>query len=866
MTTVMKNETFTAATMYLEGGLGMIPVCYGGSKAPSGLDLPVKLDGNGEVILDSEGKPERTSKPFWERLPTQAEITAWYDRPRPAGIAVVCGKVAGNLELLEFDAEAADLFPTWCQLVESECPGLLPRLNVVESPRPGYHVRYRCPDIVIPGNAKLAQKPGVDLNGKPTRVSLIETRGEGGYALAPATPAECHASGRIYKHHSGPKLSHLLSISPQEREVLLRCARSFSRMPPEEPKPERKQQRKKHDNNGRLLPGEDYDLNGPDWMEILEGWEVAHESGEVCYVRRPGKEDRGWSGTIGRCKGENGEDLFYNFSTNAHPFEPDKAYGKFRAFALLHHNGDFAAAARELAKQGYGARQQKPQPDRNGETPKSAATLKPARKTKPRLLPAYRPFPLAALAEPVRSFVGETAGALGCDPAFVALPALAAVAACVGNSRVVKLKKGWSEPAVVWSVIIGDSGTLKTPAYVKAVRHLFSIQETLRAEYDVAHRSWAERIRQYRARSRRGRGDGGGLGPPPAEPPYRQIVSSDITIEQLAATLEDNPHGILVARDELAGWFGSFRRFKGRDGGSDLPNWLEIFRAGTINADRKTGERRHFFVRRAAVSITGSIQPKTLAKAFTEEFLESGGAARVLLAMPPKKPKTWSPLEIHPDTETAYHDLLDKMRGLGFRQGTGRANVPNVLRLDAEAQDVWIGFVNSWGREQAQFEGEMAAVYAKLEAYAARFAMLYHVATHLGAGADDLTPVGVEAVTAGITLSQWFAREAQRVYGTLSESEPERDGRRLVEFVQARGGQITIRDLQRSNNRKYQSAEDAQAALDALVQAGMATWEEPPETPQGGNRARFLKLCTTHDTCSAADPEDGAAIGGVHDT
>jgi hypothetical protein len=92
----------------------------------------------------------------------------------------------------------------------------------------------------------------------------------------------------------------------------------------------------------------------------------------------------------------------------------------------------------------------------------------------------------------------------------------------------------------------------------------------------------------------------------------RRVICSDITIEKLAEILEDNPAGTLVARDELAGWFHSFTRYKGKAGGTDLPNWLEMYRAGTIVVDRKTGERRTLIVPHAAVSVTGSIQPGVL--------------------------------------------------------------------------------------------------------------------------------------------------------------------------------------------------------------------------------------------------------------
>ena len=43
------------------------------------------------------------------------------------------------------------------------------------------------------------------------------------------------------------------------------------------------------------------------------------------------------------------------FSSSASPFDADGKYNKFSAYALLNHGGDYSAAARELANQGYGA-------------------------------------------------------------------------------------------------------------------------------------------------------------------------------------------------------------------------------------------------------------------------------------------------------------------------------------------------------------------------------------------------------------------------------------------------------------------------------------------------------------------------------
>jgi hypothetical protein len=260
-------------------------------------------------------------------------------------------------------------------------------------------------------------------------------------------------------------------------------------------------------------------------------------------------------------------------------------------------------------------------------------------KKPPRPPEPYQPFPIESLPAPLAAYVGQAALALGCDPAYVALPALVVAASAIGNTRVLRLKRGWEEPSVVWSAIVGDSGTLKSPAYLKAVSYLFRVQHRLFKEFKDKLAQYEEERERYEAAKRKAaKGDGDDPGEPPEEPFQVRVVCSDTTVEKLAEILADNPRGTLVARDELAGWLGSFTRYKGRNGGTDLPNWLEMHRAGTVIVDRKTPERPTLFIHRAAVSITGGIQPGILARELTTEFLDAGLGARLLKTMPPSCP------------------------------------------------------------------------------------------------------------------------------------------------------------------------------------------------------------------------------------
>ena len=158
----------------------------------------------------------------------------------------------------------------------------------------------------------------------------------------------------------------------------------------------------------------------------------------------------------------------------------------------------------------------------------------------------------------------------------------------------------------------------------------------------------------------------------------------------------------------------------------------------------------------------------------------------------------------------------------------------------------------------AAAEGELAAAFSKLEAYAARFAMLHHVVGHVARGEDGLAPVERESAEAGVVLCRWFAAEARRVYSTLSESAEDRDRRRLVEYVRSRGGRITARQLQHSNSRKYPSSDAAEQALDALARGDLADWSDQPSTQRGGRPTRVLVLRPTPDTTdTTAEGRDG---------
>ncbi|MBN1507765.1 MAG: DUF3987 domain-containing protein [Sedimentisphaerales bacterium] len=331
------------------------------------------------------------------------------------------------------------------------------------------------------------------------------------------------------------------------------------------------------------------------------------------------------------------------------------------------------------------------------------------------------PFPVSALPAPVDHFVDGVARAIGCDPSYVALPLLAGLASAVGNTRRIHLKPGWNEPSIVWGAIVGESGTLKSPAMETALRPTYQRQHGAMKRYAEAMEAYEVQRMQYEkelAGWKRPQAEGE---PPvkPGEPVAVRYWCDDTTIEALAVLLLQNPRGLLLKRDELAGWLGSFDRYS-QGKGADAAKWLEMFGGRSIMVDRKSGQAKTVYVQRAAVSVVGGIQPETLRRALGVEHRENGLAARLLLACPSRQTKRWTEDDVSQDIESQMEALLDQLYSLQLIADAKGDMGPLDLPLTTKGKTAWVNFYDDHAEEQEELTGDLAPAWSKLGGYAAR--------------------------------------------------------------------------------------------------------------------------------------------------
>jgi hypothetical protein len=458
----------------------------------------------------------------------------------------------------------------------------------------------------------------------------------------------------------------------------------------------------------------------------------------------------------------------------------------------------------------------------------------------------FEPFQVAVLPEPIRSFAVNGAKALVCDVSYIVTIMLAALGAAIGNARRIELKRGWQEPPIIWCGIVGESGSLKSPAFRLVLGPLRRIQEMALAAYAVEQEAFelafARYERDYAAwRAGKTQGD---PPPKPKPPEAKRIIVSDTTVEALAPTLGENSRGVLLARDELAGWIGSFDRYVGGKGGADSANWLSMHIGDSILVDRKTGPRKLIHVQSAAVSVCGGIQPGVLDRAFGAQHRESGLLARLLLAMPPRRAKAWTDADIAPKDEAAFIQIVESLYSLPFGEDATGKPVPIVVRLSPDAKHDWITFFNEHAREQVELTGDLAYAWSKLEGYAARVALIVHFVRWAANDPTLASPdvVDRESIRAGVGISRWYGNEARRIYALLGETDVEREQRELTEWIARRGGSTTVNEVSHGLRRFRGRPGVAREALKDLEKAGLGYWEQPIPGEKGGRPSERFRL------------------------
>jgi hypothetical protein len=287
------------------------------------------------------------------KQPDRATVEAWFrhSTTRDTRIELLTGTHADPrapdaafLQILDF--ESAEVWEDFQE--QANYAGLadvLYRCVIERTPSGGAHVGFLCPAIADKPKLKLA----VTKDAEGREKLLIELLQHHLCTVAPTAIAwkPDRPEGACYQLIQGT-WAQPYAISIEQRQALIDLCRIYNEVP--------EQTVDKtwtgEGNGNRRGDKLNASVDATWWLNLLatHGWKDVSRGGKqgqgVYYFQRPGKQGFQCSATYGRTG-----HCLYVFSSNAQPFEPDTAYTPFTAYALLEHDGDFAAAGRALAKQ-----------------------------------------------------------------------------------------------------------------------------------------------------------------------------------------------------------------------------------------------------------------------------------------------------------------------------------------------------------------------------------------------------------------------------------------------------------------------------------------------------------------------------------
>jgi hypothetical protein len=447
----------------------------------------------------------------------------------------------------------------------------------------------------------------------------------------------------------------------------------------------------------------------------------------------------------------------------------------------------------------------------------------------------FIPFPMEILPGVVREFCEHHARSICCDPTLVLLPVLAVMATAIGNSRRVVCRKSWSEPAILWTLPVADSGSGKSPAFDAARYPLTKLQKDEIRAYDQAMSRYKAEKRQYE-QQQKGRKGIESI-PEPVPPELQDVFLEDCTVEAIAPALLARPRGSAIVCEELSGWFARLNAYK-QKGGGDEAFYLGAHGGRSSKVNRKGGGK--IFIPSTVLSITGTIQRPIIKQVLSSTHIGSGMAARFLYSMPPEQVRQWSDEEIPHEVIDDYNQMIYRLASLEM-QTVDEFSEPVFIGMSKPAHDLFRAFYDEIGANRPDIEtAEMKAAWSKLEGGAARLALVFACCRYVQ-GEKSREVVDLQDMEAGIAASRWFAHEAERIYGMLVESEHEAELRELISWIQSQGGSISPSEL-RDKKRRYREAGAADAVLQSLVNTESGYWGPTLSTPTGGKPARRFHL------------------------
>jgi hypothetical protein len=448
-------------------------------------------------------------------------------------------------------------------------------------------------------------------------------------------------------------------------------------------------------------------------------------------------------------------------------------------------------------------------------------------------------LPLGLFPQAWQDYIHRAADHAGSPPDYVMLSLLSVIGAALGNARWGQAWGNFTQPPIIWGAGIGHPSAAKSPGLIDVAQGAIAAlethlnqdweerqrqHETTKAEAAAVFDKWKDEVKKAASTSNA----------PPQRPDRakepeplqkRRFAVRDATTQRLARMMAANPRGLLLFRDELAGWLGAMDRYN-NGAGADRAFWLEAYGGRRFTVDTIRDGDAAPMIDHLTIGMIGALTVDKGRAAMAEQD-NDGLAARLLYVWPasrkPSIPKSEPP-------DTMLRDALMKIVSLPWEPPE-----PLLLPFSQPAQAILQA-----RREMvagADASGLLGAWIGKMPGHVIRLAVIFQHLQWLADGGDPPREIDDLAVgRADALLAAYFLPMAARFFGVNALPQAARDARTLARvIVEERLERLNSRNQSRS--APIRDLDRVKAALLDLEAAGWVR-RDPNRLGDGPGRQR----------------------------
>lgn len=331
---------------------------------------------------------------------------------------------------------------------------------------------------------------------------------------------------------------------------------------------------------------------------------------------------------------------------------------------------------------------------------------------------------------------------------YIACALLSAMSTAIGNSVQLEALEGYIVKPILYMAIVAPPGASKTPALKKAFAPLEKFDAILYAN----HKGLLADYRQNLADAKKAKSE------EPVQPPMKQALIKDSTIEMVIKILSTNDKGCCVYADELSGFLKRMNQYKD---GDEVQKWLELWSGSPVLVQRMSREENK--VQEPFCNVCGGIQPGVLESLSKDDNRHNGFYHRFLFCYPKPQDKVEFKLM---NTPWAVNEDYYKFFSLLLSLREQDQNTYILTQASFDLYKHWFDFKNK--KYNMAVTDDIKGIIAKYQDYCLRFAILIQAI-------NETEPSGMVShisMNGAIRLTEYFLGNMLKALKLLNPDTP----------------------------------------------------------------------------------------------